>query len=171
MRSIPGSWRRAWQPTPVIAYRIPWIEEPGRLQSLGSQRVGHDWSDVSTVFLSPSPFWRQPLSIAINCVLLSWGSWPHFCTFDFWGQIILGGAGTVVCTVEYLRASLTSAPCWATVHGVKKSHPRLSLQVLTSAHWRPVTPPLHPSCDSQQGLQAFPNVIWGQNCPSWKWLF
>ena len=24
-------------------WRIPWTEEPGRLQSMGSQRVGHDW--------------------------------------------------------------------------------------------------------------------------------
>ena len=26
----------------VITWRIPWTEEPGRLQSIGSQRVGHD---------------------------------------------------------------------------------------------------------------------------------
>ena len=26
----------------VLAWKIPWMEEPGRLQSLGSQRVGHD---------------------------------------------------------------------------------------------------------------------------------
>ena len=26
----------------VLAWRIPWTEEPGRLQSIGSQRVGHD---------------------------------------------------------------------------------------------------------------------------------
>jgi len=26
----------------ILAWRIPWIEEPGRLQSTGSQRVGHD---------------------------------------------------------------------------------------------------------------------------------
>ena len=26
----------------VLAWRIPWTEEPGRLQSKGSQRVGHD---------------------------------------------------------------------------------------------------------------------------------
>ena len=26
----------------VLAWRIPWTEEPGRLQSLGLQRVGHD---------------------------------------------------------------------------------------------------------------------------------
>ena len=28
----------------TIAWRIPWTEEPGRLQSMGSQRVGHDWA-------------------------------------------------------------------------------------------------------------------------------
>ena len=27
-----------------IAWKIPWIEEPGRLQSMGLQRVGHDWA-------------------------------------------------------------------------------------------------------------------------------
>ena len=26
----------------TLAWRIPWREEPGRLQSMGSQRVGHD---------------------------------------------------------------------------------------------------------------------------------
>ena len=26
----------------ILAWRVPWIEEPGRLQSMGSQRVGHD---------------------------------------------------------------------------------------------------------------------------------
>ena len=36
-----------WQPIPVVlACRIPWTEEPGRPQSMGSQRVGHDWSDL-----------------------------------------------------------------------------------------------------------------------------
>ena len=32
--------RRQWQPT--LAWTIPRTEEPGRLQSMGSQRVGHD---------------------------------------------------------------------------------------------------------------------------------
>jgi len=26
----------------TVAWEIPWTEEPGRLQSMGSQRVGHD---------------------------------------------------------------------------------------------------------------------------------
>ena len=28
----------------ILAWKIPWTEEPGRLQSMGSQRVGHDWA-------------------------------------------------------------------------------------------------------------------------------
>ena len=35
-------WRRAWQSTPVFLSReSPWTEEPGRLKSIGSQRVEH----------------------------------------------------------------------------------------------------------------------------------
>ena len=32
----------------IVAWRIPWTEEPGGLQSMGFQRVGHDWSYLST---------------------------------------------------------------------------------------------------------------------------
>ena len=36
-------WRGKWQPTLIIlAWEIPWTEEPGGLQSIGSQRVRHD---------------------------------------------------------------------------------------------------------------------------------
>ena len=31
----------------VLAWRIPWTEKPGRLQPMGSHRVGHDWSDLA----------------------------------------------------------------------------------------------------------------------------
>ena len=31
----------------ILAWRIPWTEEPSGLQSLGLQRVGHDWSDLA----------------------------------------------------------------------------------------------------------------------------
>ena len=27
----------------TLAWKISWTEEPGELQSMGSQRVGHDW--------------------------------------------------------------------------------------------------------------------------------
>ena len=36
-------WRRAWQPTLVFLFgESQWTDEPGGLQSMGSQRVGHD---------------------------------------------------------------------------------------------------------------------------------
>ena len=31
----------------VLAWRIPGMGEPGRLPSMGSHRVGHDWSDLA----------------------------------------------------------------------------------------------------------------------------
>ena len=37
-------WRKAWQPTLVFfSGESPWTEEPGWLQTMGSQRVGHNW--------------------------------------------------------------------------------------------------------------------------------
>ena len=42
------------------AWKIPWTEEPGRLQSVGSQRVGHNWA--TSLSLSPSPTWGVHLS-------------------------------------------------------------------------------------------------------------
>ena len=35
----------------ILAWKIPWTEDVGGLQSMGSQRVRHDWADVNT--LSP----------------------------------------------------------------------------------------------------------------------
>ena len=50
-----------WQATPascsmashssILAWKIPWTEEPGRLQSMGLQRVGKDW--VKYIYLNP----------------------------------------------------------------------------------------------------------------------
>ena len=34
----------------VLAWKIPWMEEPGRLQSMGSRRVGHDWATSLSLF-------------------------------------------------------------------------------------------------------------------------
>ena len=30
----------------ILAWKLPWTEEPGGLQSMGSQRVGHDWAHM-----------------------------------------------------------------------------------------------------------------------------
>ena len=46
--SIPGLGRSPGEGngnhSSILAWRIPWTAEPGGLQSMGSQRVGHDWA-------------------------------------------------------------------------------------------------------------------------------
>ena len=34
----------------TLAWQIPWTEEPGRLQSMGSLGVGHDWATLLSLF-------------------------------------------------------------------------------------------------------------------------
>ena len=41
----------------VLAWKIPWTEEPGGLQSMGSQGVGHDW--VTSLSLFTFLHWRR----------------------------------------------------------------------------------------------------------------
>ena len=41
----------------TLAWKIPWMEEPGRLQSMGSLRVRHDW--VTSLSLFTFIHWRR----------------------------------------------------------------------------------------------------------------
>ena len=57
----------------TLAWRIPWMEESGRLQSTGSQRVGHDWLDFTSarndslqVCLLPTPS-KQLYLLLLGC--------------------------------------------------------------------------------------------------------
>ena len=73
VRKIP--WRRKWQPTPsTVAWKIPWMEETGGLESMQSQRVRHDWATSPL----PSPYWFSKHSQPI-CI-------PSFCTYRFFPQ-------------------------------------------------------------------------------------
>ena len=38
----------------ILLWEIPWIEEPGRLQSMGVTRVGHDLATKSTTTIADS---------------------------------------------------------------------------------------------------------------------
>ena len=83
-----NSWlyeRRQWHPTPVLlAWKIPWTEEPGRLQSMGSLRVGQDWETSLSLFTSMP--WRrkqQPTPLFLPGESQGWRSlvgcrlWSH----------------------------------------------------------------------------------------------
>ena len=72
VRKIP--WRRV----PVFfAWRIPWTEEPGGLQSIGLQKVGHDWNDLGCTYAAPSQLeWVSGWSV--------WSPWS--CQESSWPQ-------------------------------------------------------------------------------------
>ena len=59
----------------TLAWKIPWTEEPGRLQSMGSLRVGHDW--VTSLSLFTFMHWRrkwQPTPVFLPGESQGWGS-------------------------------------------------------------------------------------------------
>ena len=49
-------------PSNILAWRIPWTEEPGGLQSTGSQTVRHDWSDLVSKQASEKLIYLMPLT-------------------------------------------------------------------------------------------------------------
>ena len=66
-------WRKKWQPTSsILASKIPWTEEPGGLQSMGLQRLRHDWALMNNVI-------RKGKNIANDCLLTVFLSinWSH----------------------------------------------------------------------------------------------
>ena len=50
----------------TLAWKIPWMEEPGGLQSMGSRRVGHDWATSLSLALE---HWQESHSSVINLQL------------------------------------------------------------------------------------------------------
>ena len=49
----------------ILACRIPWTEEPGDLQSVGLQRVRHDWAtNINfTAYLMKEMLWKFPIQV------------------------------------------------------------------------------------------------------------
>ena len=52
----------------ALAWKTPWTEEPGRLQSMGSLRVGHDLSDFTFTF----HFHALKKEMAAHSSILAW---------------------------------------------------------------------------------------------------
>ena len=51
----------------ILAWEIPWTEEPGGLQSMESQRAGHDWvkHSIAYIYLDTFPYWSFLLGKAL----------------------------------------------------------------------------------------------------------
>ena len=68
----------------TLAWGIPWAEEPGGLQSMGSQRVGHDWATSLSLFTFMH--WRkrwQPTPMFLPGESQGQGS---LMSFHLWGR-------------------------------------------------------------------------------------
>ena len=60
----------------TLAWKIPWMEEPGGLPSMGSLRVGHDWTTSLSLFTLLH--WRrkwQPTPVFLPGESQGWGAW------------------------------------------------------------------------------------------------
>ena len=73
----------------ILARRIPWTEKPGRLQSMGSQRVGHDWANKPGIVCS---LLKATVNILKNIILKNsvWGlvllAWFLYLVLAWWAS-------------------------------------------------------------------------------------
>ena len=88
----------------TLAWKIPWTEEPDRLQSTGSQRVGHDWATSFSLFTFTFLF-SFAFSFCSFPALFKASSDNHFCLFVFFplGMVLI----TASCTTS--RTSIHSS--------------------------------------------------------------
>ena len=54
----------------ILAWKIPWMEEPGRLQSMGLQRVRHHWA--SSVFTAINQVWGHNVFLNVQVLKKKW---------------------------------------------------------------------------------------------------
>ena len=70
-------WEKAMAPhSSTLAWKIPWTEEPGRLQSMGSLGVGHNWATSLSLFTFMH--WRrkwQPTPVFLPGESQDGGAW------------------------------------------------------------------------------------------------
>ena len=86
LKRLPGMretwvWSLSWEDplekemathSSTLAWRIPWMEEPGRLQSMGLQRVGHDWATSLSLSIYNTYIWTVTVATKLK----------HTCSYD-----------------------------------------------------------------------------------------
>ena len=117
----------------ILAWRIPWIEEPGGLQSKGSQRIRHDWvtnillvtgnqytcDPVWYLYFKPStmvlPHLRHSIFVFLLPQWVPWSSarWMHLLTLSLlqYSQTNLKITGASL-VVQWLRICLPMQGTW-----------------------------------------------------------
>ena len=87
----------------TLAWKIPWAKEPGRLQSMGSLRVGHDWATSLSLFTCLH--WRrkwQPTPVFLPGESQGWRSlvgcrlWGRTRVRHDWSNLAAAAAGELL---------------------------------------------------------------------------
>ena len=68
----------------TLAWKIPWTEEPGRLQSMGSLRVGHSW--VTSLSLFTFMHWRRKWQLTPVFLPGESHGWGSLVGYRLWGR-------------------------------------------------------------------------------------
>ena len=108
----------------ILAWRIPWTQEPGGPQPMGSQRVRHDWAANTFTLLGPDG--SDVKESACNAGdLRDTGLIPRL-------ERSPGGVHSKPLQYSYLENPMDRGGWWATVHTVAESNmKRLSMDALS----------------------------------------
>ena len=103
----------------TLAWKISWMEEPGRLQSMGLQRVGHDWATSRSLFTfmhwrrkwQPTHVlaWRIPgtgepgglPSLGSHRVGHDWSDWAAAASIWHWDWPAVANGGNTVFSIAF----------------------------------------------------------------------
>ena len=97
----------------ILAWRIPWMEEPGGQQSMGLQRVGHDWVTSLSLSLLTTCMWVQTIPYLWDFTLLSYLS--DHCNIERDQCLIFQAIELLFCALpmgEVKRCALNSRASW-----------------------------------------------------------
>ena len=85
----------------ILAWRIPWTEEPGGLQSTGSQRVRHDWA--TSLHLAP----LGRLQVWYHFPSNHWFLWPTDIKVCLVGTVTIKDVLTTIKYLSFMTAMLS----------------------------------------------------------------
>ena len=101
------SWRRAWQPSlAFLPGESPWTEKPGRLQSVGWEKVGHSWATKHSKMVNKAVIKRGRKHY--SNIFFHYCKYSYECLFleEYWEQLreeINWKYGINRCTLLYVK--------------------------------------------------------------------
>ena len=138
----------------TLAWKIPWMEEPSRLQSMGSLRVGHDWG--TSLSLLTFTHWRrkwQPTPVFLSGESQGRGTWwaAVYRVTQSWTRLKwLSSSSSIdrwddVCEKEGLRIIQSLGP--------------KQLQILVITNWNAIQRGRN-MCWEKSGIQLYISWVW-----------